>query len=431
MLSEDRPLLVVVDDAQWLDRGSLDALAFAARRLESEPLVLLLGRARKQSRPRGSSATSRNCCWQPLSTQDAGRLLDAQPHPPRGRAREQVLAQAAGNPMALIELSKVIAADPAAGRRWAASRCRPPSGSLPSSPPSIAALPRPARAALLLAAVADSPDLPAAVVPGLTAAALAPAENGGPDQGGQLGTAVQPSAGPLGGLPRRPVRRARRGPPDDRGHAPRPARPLRLAPGGSRTGTRRARGLAAGGNRRPGAAARRRRRGRAGSRARRRTQPREPDQARRLLAAASLALLAGQADWVQGTGHRGPHADRGPGPAHRRPAAYRLGARLVQPARRRARLAHLRRGAGIVTPAGHRLERIGLAATVAYQTGDRADRQAVLTTFDRMHEPCRASRTGRLATTTSGACGYKQPRTRSGKEPRPFPSCTGSPIGSS
>ena len=42
-LSDDGPLLVTADDAQWLDRASLDALAFAARRLESEQLVLLVG----------------------------------------------------------------------------------------------------------------------------------------------------------------------------------------------------------------------------------------------------------------------------------------------------------------------------------------------------------------------------------------------------
>jgi predicted ATPase len=42
-LAEERPLLVVVDDARWLDRASLDALTFAARRLDSEPAVLLLG----------------------------------------------------------------------------------------------------------------------------------------------------------------------------------------------------------------------------------------------------------------------------------------------------------------------------------------------------------------------------------------------------
>ena len=42
-LSDDGPLLVAADDGQWLDRASLDALAFAARRLESEQLVLLIG----------------------------------------------------------------------------------------------------------------------------------------------------------------------------------------------------------------------------------------------------------------------------------------------------------------------------------------------------------------------------------------------------
>jgi hypothetical protein len=42
-LAEDHPLLVVADNAQWLDRGSLDTLAFAARRLESEQVVLMLG----------------------------------------------------------------------------------------------------------------------------------------------------------------------------------------------------------------------------------------------------------------------------------------------------------------------------------------------------------------------------------------------------
>ena len=42
-LSDQSPLLVVADDAQWLDRDSLDALAFAAHRLTSERLVLLLG----------------------------------------------------------------------------------------------------------------------------------------------------------------------------------------------------------------------------------------------------------------------------------------------------------------------------------------------------------------------------------------------------
>ena len=54
----------------------------------------------------------------PLSAIDAGQLLEAHPHTPQGGARAQVLAQAAGNPLALIELTRAITADPAAGRGW-------------------------------------------------------------------------------------------------------------------------------------------------------------------------------------------------------------------------------------------------------------------------------------------------------------------------
>jgi hypothetical protein len=119
-LSDQNPLLVVVDDVQWLDPASLDALAFTAWRVESERLVLLLAARGIEPPRRLERDFPEPLLLAPLSTPETGRLLDAQPRPPRGRAREQVLAQAAGNPLALIELSKVIAADPAAGRRWAA-----------------------------------------------------------------------------------------------------------------------------------------------------------------------------------------------------------------------------------------------------------------------------------------------------------------------
>jgi DNA-binding CsgD family transcriptional regulator len=177
LLSDDMPLLVAVDDAQWLDRASLDALAFAARRLESEQLVLLVG-ARGIVPPPGFERDFPQLLLPPLSLPEAGRLLDAQPRPPRGRPRERVLAQAAGNPLALIELSKMIAADPGAGRRWAAEPLPLTSQLTAIMAAQYAALPGPTRAALLLAAVADSPDLTAAV-PGLTADALAPAEAAG------------------------------------------------------------------------------------------------------------------------------------------------------------------------------------------------------------------------------------------------------------
>ena len=80
--------------------------------------------------------------------------------------------------MALIELAKVIADDPAASRRWAAEPL-PPTDRLTAVLTSrFATLPEQAQAALLLAAVADGPDLSAAAtaVSGPGAQTLAPAE---------------------------------------------------------------------------------------------------------------------------------------------------------------------------------------------------------------------------------------------------------------
>jgi DNA-binding CsgD family transcriptional regulator len=179
-LSGRYPVLVVADDAHWLDRSSLDVLAFAARRLDTERVVLLLG-ARGQAPPSGFDRGFPELRLEPLSAADAGLLLDGLPRPPRGRARQQVLAQAAGNPMALIELAKAIADDPAASRRWAAEPL-PLTDRLSAVITSrFAALPEQAQAALLLAAVADGPDLSGAARHGAgpDARALAPAEQVG------------------------------------------------------------------------------------------------------------------------------------------------------------------------------------------------------------------------------------------------------------
>jgi DNA-binding CsgD family transcriptional regulator len=159
--AERAPLLVVVDDAHWIDRSSLDVLAFVGSRLDAERVVLLVG-ARGQAPPSGFDRGFPELRLGPLSGADAGRLLDEQPQPPRGRARAQVLAQAAGNPMALIELARVSADDPAASRRWAAEPLPPGDRLTAVITARFAGLPEPARAALLLAAVADGPDLSAA-----------------------------------------------------------------------------------------------------------------------------------------------------------------------------------------------------------------------------------------------------------------------------
>jgi len=297
-LSDDGPLLVSVDDAQWLDRASLDALAFAARRLESERLVLLAG-ARGNVPPPGFERDFPQLLLPPLSLPDAGRLLDVQPYPPRGQAREQVLTQSAGNPLALIELSKVIAADPAAGRTWAAEPLPLTSQLTAVMAKQYASLPQATRAALLLAAAADSPDLTAAALPGLSAAALAQAEEAGLirlDTPGPQFTHPLVRSAVYHGAPfadqaaaHLKVADALRDRPD--GYA------WHLAAAALEPDEHVAALLedsAAQAKRRGGAAAAARALERAAE-----LSPSEPDKARRLLAAADLALRAGQADWVR------------------------------------------------------------------------------------------------------------------------------------
>ena len=72
-LAEDHPLLVIADNAQWLDRGSLDTLAFAARRLESGQLVLMLG-MRGNMPPACSERGFPELLLPPLSAPDASPL---------------------------------------------------------------------------------------------------------------------------------------------------------------------------------------------------------------------------------------------------------------------------------------------------------------------------------------------------------------------
>ncbi len=385
-LSEEHPLLAVADDAQWLDRGSLDTLSFAARRLEAEPLALLLA-ARGNLPPPGFERDSPELLLEPLSTPDAGRLLDAQPHPPRGRAREQVLAQAAGNPMALIELSRVIAADPAAGRRWAAEPL-PPTERLAAVIAGLyGTLLESAQEALLLAAVADSPDLTATAVPGLTAEALAPAEkaglirvdSSGPHFSHPLVRSAVYHAVPFAerASAHRKIADTLRGQPDRYA--------WHLAAAALEPDERVASLLeetAAQAQQRGGAAAAARALERAAE-----LSPSEPDQARRLLAAATLAQSAGQGDWVQDLGTRVLKVTADPD--LRIAAQLDIGWAQVWSSRHADALATL---LSVAEEASDRLpviawDAIGLAATVAYQTGDRSGRKKLLSTLGRLREP--------------------------------------------
>src|SRR5215472_13007406 len=103
-------LLCLIDDAHWLDRASADALLFAARRLEEEGVVLLLA-----AREDGFEAPG--LAELPLGRldRDASRALLAERAPglPPVLA-DRVLAEAAGNPLALLELPRAMSGFPVA-----------------------------------------------------------------------------------------------------------------------------------------------------------------------------------------------------------------------------------------------------------------------------------------------------------------------------
>ncbi|WP_433888124.1 AAA family ATPase [Streptomyces sp. CA-111067] len=105
LLSEhagDGPLLCVVDDAQWLDRASTDALIFAARRLDAEGIAMVF--AARDGEGTFDTPGLPELRLAPLAEPDAAALLAARGGTTAEPVRAQVLAEARGNPLALLEL---------------------------------------------------------------------------------------------------------------------------------------------------------------------------------------------------------------------------------------------------------------------------------------------------------------------------------------
>jgi DNA-binding CsgD family transcriptional regulator len=98
-----RPLICLVDDAQWLDRASAQVLAFVARRLVAESVGLVFG-ARV---PGEELAGLPELVVRGLREEDARALLDsALTGPLNERVRDQIVAETAGNPLAILELPR-------------------------------------------------------------------------------------------------------------------------------------------------------------------------------------------------------------------------------------------------------------------------------------------------------------------------------------
>src|SRR5580698_7755791 len=106
LLSEtagERPLVCLVDDQQWLDRASAQALGFAARRLAADPVGLVFA-ARV---PGQDVAGLPELVVEGLAEDDARALLDSVlPGPLDARVRDRIVADTHGNPLALLELPR-------------------------------------------------------------------------------------------------------------------------------------------------------------------------------------------------------------------------------------------------------------------------------------------------------------------------------------
>jgi hypothetical protein len=110
--AEERPLVCVVDDAQWLDRASAQALVFVARRLLAESVVMLFAAREPSDLYAGLPAL----VVEALGDADARALL-ASVIPGRldERVADQFVAEASGNPLALLELPRGLAPAQLAG----------------------------------------------------------------------------------------------------------------------------------------------------------------------------------------------------------------------------------------------------------------------------------------------------------------------------
>src|SRR5690348_4687801 len=102
-VAEERPLLCVVDDAQWLDRASAQVLAFAARRLLAEPVGLVFAAREPGEQLRGLTDLEVRGLPDPAARELLASVVRFRLDE---RGWDRILAEADGNPLALLELPR-------------------------------------------------------------------------------------------------------------------------------------------------------------------------------------------------------------------------------------------------------------------------------------------------------------------------------------
>jgi DNA-binding CsgD family transcriptional regulator len=111
-VAEERPLVCLIDDEQWLDRASVQALGFAARRLAADPVAVVFA-----ARARGDELVGLpELDVTGLPEDHARALLDsALPVPLDARVRDLIIAESRGNPLALLEIPRTLSPTELAG----------------------------------------------------------------------------------------------------------------------------------------------------------------------------------------------------------------------------------------------------------------------------------------------------------------------------
>ncbi|EWT02693.1 LuxR family transcriptional regulator [Intrasporangium oryzae NRRL B-24470] len=151
-LSEPAPVLLVLDDIHWMDRATAGVLSLVARRLTGSRIGMLLA-LRTGEESFFDRATIQELRVDPLDDDAATTLLETTRPGLHPSVQHRIVAEAGGNPLALIELQRVITTDQESG-----------ADSLPTTLPltarlrrmfaaRVSSLPAPTRRLLLLAAL--------------------------------------------------------------------------------------------------------------------------------------------------------------------------------------------------------------------------------------------------------------------------------------
>lgn len=175
--AEEVPVLVLVDDAHWLDDPSRVSLIFAGRRLRSEGIVLLFG---MRDRPWLGDTGLDTLRLDGLPADAAAALIDRTDVPLNPAVRDRLVAEMRGNPLAIIEGVSTLTEDERRGRVPIAHPLAVGATLERAFAQHLEGLPDDTRRALLIAAASDTGDareiLAAMAAEGLSPQVLEPAE---------------------------------------------------------------------------------------------------------------------------------------------------------------------------------------------------------------------------------------------------------------